>query len=173
MLAPADCPPVSASTGKLRSRRSINMSAFIQICLAAILSVSALGPTQTSSTQIPRLEKQGDSKPDQINNGETKTFVVALTAGKYATIRIEQHGTSLVATLRDPDNKQLIQMDNPAGWHGPVIISTIASQSGDYRLDISADKWANPSRFEVVLDEVRDKRPEDQTIVDAQQAFAE
>jgi len=150
------------------------MTVLIQICLATIVSFSALGLAQTSSASGSKLQKQGDVVKQEIQGGERQSLLVALTAGQYASIRIEQHGSNLIATLFDPHGKALIQMDNPSGGHGPIFISTIASDSGDYRLEISSrDKWANTARFEVGLDELRDSRTEDQTVIDAQQAFAE
>jgi hypothetical protein len=111
------------------------MLAVVQICLATIVSFSILGLTQTSSAPDQKLRKQGDVvKQQQIKGGETKTFFVTLTAGDYATLRTEQHGSILLVTLFDPQGKKLIQMDYAAGGHGPILISTIASLSGDYRL---------------------------------------
>jgi len=151
------------------------MLAIIQICLATIVSFSTLGLTQTSSAPTPKLQKQGDVvKQDQIKGGETQTFLVTLSAGQYASIRTEQHGSILMASLFDPQGKELIKMDYPAGGHGPILISMIAAMSGDYRLEVfSQDKWANPAGFEVVLDELRSSREDDQNVIDAQQAFAD
>ena len=151
------------------------MLAVVQICLATIVSFSILGLTQTSSAPDQKLRKQGDVvKQQQIKGGETKTFFVTLTAGDYATLRTEQHGSILLVTLFDPQGKKLIQMDYAAGGHGPILISTIASLSGDYRLEIySPEEWAKPSEVEVVLDERRSPRAEDQVVLDAQQAFAD
>ena len=148
------------------------MSALIQICLATIVSFSASGLTQTSS--VSKLQVKGDVVKERINGGETKSFPIILTAGQYARVRTEQHGSILIASLFDPDRKEIVRMDNPTGGHGPIIISTIASISGEYRLEVfSKDKWANPANFEVVLDESRSSLSEDQTTIDAQQAFAE
>jgi len=147
---------------------------FVQICLATIVSFSALGLTQTPSASVPKLQKQGDSVKQQINGGESAPILVSLTAGMYARVRVEQYGSILVASLFDPQGKELIKMDNPTGAHGPIFISTIAPVSGEYRLEVlSKDKWANPSDFEAVLEEFRSPRAEDQIVVDAQQAFAE
>jgi CHAT domain-containing protein/Tfp pilus assembly protein PilF len=121
-----------------------------------------------------KLQKQGDVVKQQIKGGERQSFLVTLTTGQYASVRVEQHGAILLITLFDPQGKEIILMDNPSGGHGPIIISTIAPVSGDYRIEVfSKDSWANPAGFEVVLDELRSPRADGQTIIEGQQAFAE
>src|SRR5215217_3067974 len=100
------------------------MLAVIQICLATIVSFSTLGLTQTSSASNPKLQKQGDGvAKQQIKGGETKSFFVTLTAGQYASLRTEQYGSILLATLFDLQGKEIIKMDYQAGGHGPILIS--------------------------------------------------
>ena len=125
-------------------------------------------------TQDLTVLKLGETYKGQINGGETKVFSITLNPTQFAAFRIEQHGSSLLASLFDPDRKPVIQMDNPAGGHGPIIFSTIASVSGDYRLEVAPkSKWTNPANFEIVIEELRTFHPDDQLLVAAHKAFAE
>ncbi|HKR14921.1 MAG TPA: CHAT domain-containing protein [Pyrinomonadaceae bacterium] len=116
----------------------------------------------------------GTLNPPQIKGGETKLFSVNLEPGQYAAFRVEQHGSILLVTLFDPQNKPVSQMDNPAGGHGPILFSTVATLPGSYRVEVtSKDKWANPAKFEIAVDPLKVPTPDHQRTVEAQQAFAE
>ncbi len=118
--------------------------------------------------------KPGETYKGQINGGEPKVFSITLNPNQFAAFRIEQHGSSLLASLFDPARKPVIQMDNPAGGHGPIIFSTIASVSGDYRLEVATkSKWTNLTDLEIVVEELRTSNPDDQRLVAAYEAFAD
>lgn len=118
--------------------------------------------------------KRGEIRTEQIAAGKTLSFPITLATGEYAAFRIEQHGIILSASLYDPQDKLVIRIDNPAGGHGPILFSTIASLPGSYRLDVSSNStWTNPGTFEIVVEELRDSRLDDQPVVAAHQAFAE
>ncbi|HEU4875748.1 MAG TPA: CHAT domain-containing protein, partial [Pyrinomonadaceae bacterium] len=118
--------------------------------------------------------KPGEKLTRQIDGVQTLSFPITLAARDYAAFRVEQHNIILLVTLFDPENKPVIQMDNPAGGYGSIVFSTIAAVSGTYRVDVAArDKWTNPSKFDITVDEWRGSKPDDRRLVDAQQAFVE
>ena len=151
------------------------------VALPAVSAVSLIEASVRSQHFVAQqratavnLQKPGDVVKREIKGGETQTFSLTLSAGQYAKLRVDQYGSILLVSVFDPQQKEIIQIDNPSGGHGPIIFSTIASLSGNYRIDVlSKDKWANPANFEISFEELRIARPEDQTIIDAQQAFAE
>jgi CHAT domain-containing protein/tetratricopeptide (TPR) repeat protein len=110
----------------------------------------------------------------EIKGGESQSFKLWIPPGQYLRLLIRQHGIILAAALFDSHGKQVVEMDNPAGGHGPIYISTIAEGSGEYRLEVrSTESWANAGRFEAVIDEQRGATPEDKDHIAAQLAFAE
>jgi tetratricopeptide (TPR) repeat protein len=117
--------------------------------------------------------REGESLSRNIKGGEKFSFEIDLTAGKFATVSVEQHGIILSVALSDPSGAQLITMDNPSGGHGPIHVSTIARESGKFRLDVrSTEDWSNAATFNVILHAVRQPTAEDQTRVQAETSFA-
>lgn len=147
------------------------MLRLIQICLATIVGFSALGLSQTPNQSL----QQGVVVKQQIKGGEKQVFTIPVNApGQYLHVQIEQQGAILRAKLTPPSGGQSVGMDNPAGQFGPIYLAAISSVAGNYQLEIfSADSWANPVNFEITLDPLRPSRPEDQTIIAAQETFAE
>lgn len=118
--------------------------------------------------------RPGELLTRQITGGESQSFSIRLTTGQYADISIEQHGSILVSTLIDPQGTEVIQMDFPAGGYGPICLSTIASLTGEYRLEIrSTNKWAKAASYEVALKTLRSPEAPDQANVNAQLLFAQ
>lgn len=110
----------------------------------------------------------------EIKGGATHSFKVSLAAGQYARLLVEQHGIILGATLFDVEGKPAVEMDNPAGGYGPIYLSTIASASGNYKLEIhSLEDWANPGQYDVSIEDLHEATPVDRDRIAAEHAFAE
>jgi CHAT domain-containing protein/tetratricopeptide (TPR) repeat protein len=116
----------------------------------------------------------GKTVTREIKGGATHSFKVSLNAGQYVRLLVEQHGIILLVTLRDLNDKQIVEMDNPSGGHGPIYLSAIAPAAGDYRLGIrSSEDWANPGQYELSIEDLRQPTPADRDQVAAGDAFAE
>lgn len=146
--------------------------------LAICLIVFCCSPVQAVS-QEPALTfretlKLAEPISRQIKGGESQRFEISLASGQYAQIEIQQYGGILLATLFDPSGNEVIQMDSPAGGHGPIYLSTIASTPGAYQLEIrSANKWANAQGYDVVLTILRTQQTADHALIKAEKTFAE
>ena len=145
---------------------------FLATCLIGVCSqVHAALQEPRPSTETLRL---GETLTRQIKGGESQTFEISLASGQYARIDIEQHGGILLATLFDPSGNEVIQTDSPAGGHGPIYLSTIASTLGAYQLEIrSTNKWANAQSYDVVLKILRNQQTADLALIKAEKTFAE
>jgi CHAT domain-containing protein/Tfp pilus assembly protein PilF len=134
----------------------------------------SIGERTDLQQKVSQAIKAGEPLTQKIGGGESQTFSVSLTAGQYAEFVVEQHGNILLATLFDPQGNQFIQMDNPAGGYGPIYFSSLASSSGDYRLEVRAvDKWALAANYEVLLSKLRSAENTDQLLIDAELSFAQ
>lgn len=117
--------------------------------------------------------REGESLSRNIKGGEKISFEIGLTAGQFATVSVEQHGIILSVALFDPSGAQINAMDNPSGGHGPIYLSTIARESGKFRLEVrSTEDWSNAATFNVILNPLRQRTAEDNTRVQAETAFA-
>lgn len=134
---------------------------------------SRANPHERTSQTLQTL-KLGEPVNRQIKGGESQSFGISLAAGQFLHLRVEQHGSILLATLFDPQREEVVQMDSPAGGHGPIYLSAIASQPGNYQLEIlSRDKWANPANYGLTLEALRTAEAVDLSRVEAEKLFAE
>lgn len=109
----------------------------------------------------------------EITGGAVQSFSFSLAAGQYVRVLIERTGITLQATLFDSHHNQLVDMDSPSGGHGPIYISLIADAPTDCRLEVrSTEKWANPGKFEVRIEELRDAVPADKDRIAAETFFS-
>jgi CHAT domain-containing protein/tetratricopeptide (TPR) repeat protein len=122
--------------------------------------------------EIPSLT--GDPIKREISGGAVQSFSISLKSGQYLRLLIEQHGIILQATLFDANTNRIAEMDSPSFGHGPIYLSTIATESQVYRLEVrSTESWANPAWFEVMIEEQRDPTPQDKERIRAETIYAE
>lgn len=123
---------------------------------------------------MPRSVTPGVPVTDALKGDETAVFNVSLDTGRFVKFRVEQRGIMLEATLLDPLKGRVIQMDSPAGAHGPIFFSVITSISGTYSLELKpVDPWAPTYPYEVFIDEPREPTPQDAMQIAAEKAFSE
>jgi CHAT domain-containing protein len=123
---------------------------------------------------VPRSVTPGVPVTGELKGDETAVFNVSLESGRLVNFRVEQRGIMLEATLLDPRNGQVIQLDSPAGAYGPISFSVLTAISGNYRLELKAtDEWALTYPYDVFIDEPRDATPQDQMQTAAEKAFSE
>jgi CHAT domain-containing protein/tetratricopeptide (TPR) repeat protein len=162
------------------------------VCSISLIFSQVAAPSQAfpqdrsnSNNPSPRADREGSVSTQgelkagqtlgrQIKGGESNSFSLILSAGEFVSIRVEQHGNVLLATLSDSDNNELMQMDTPAGGFGPIYLSAIAATTGSYRLTVTTrDKWAIQHDYDVVITELRAATPDDSLRIEAELTFAE
>ncbi|MGB7922028.1 MAG: CHAT domain-containing protein [Pyrinomonadaceae bacterium] len=129
---------------------------------------------------------QGQTKPEQdirplslnqkiereMKADESHSYSIALTAGQYLYVIVDQRGIDVVVALFGPDGKKLIEVDSPNYWQGPEPVSITAETTGNYRLEVhSLEKTAAPGRYEVRIVELRTATGKDKSRAAAEQAF--
>lgn len=112
--------------------------------------------------QPPKELTQGSRFEQQLAGGKTDRYQVALVSGQYLRLVVTQHGIDVVLTLSAPDGKKLFQQDSPNGADGPEPLSWIATESGNYSLEVwSPDAKATAGRYELKIEELRSATPKD------------
>ena len=110
----------------------------------------------------------------ELAGGESHSYRVALIAGQYVQIEVEQKGIDVVVSLFGPDGQPITDVDSPDGAAGKERVSAIANAVGEYRLEVKAlDKKAKPGRYEVVLKQPRPASPEDRVRIAAERVVTE
>jgi CHAT domain-containing protein len=160
--------------------RGLVLAALIFSSTRAALSSSDVAPPHypsafvagQSSGAVEEL-KPGEPRHRRIAGGATQSFTLSLSSGQYVAISIQQRGAILLATLRDPNGKEIIQMDTPSGGFGPIKFAAILTTSGPYRLEVlSVNKWAREKDYEVAITVLRNAESADDSEVRALAAFA-
>ncbi len=82
--------------------------------------------------------------------GEGHTWHVALVAGDYLHLVVEQRGIDVTVEGVAPDGEVLVEVDSPNGRIGPEPLTLIAAAAGEYRILVrSPSPQEAPGRYEI------------------------
>src|SRR5215475_9470693 len=110
----------------------------------------------------------------EISSGQSHSYRIALDAGKYLRVHVEQRGIDVTAALLTPDGKVVAESKSDNGNFGPETVSMIAEEPVEIRLEVRAPDWEAPSgRYEAQITDLRMATEQDRKLVDAERAFAE
>ncbi|MCA1567048.1 MAG: tetratricopeptide repeat protein [Acidobacteria bacterium] len=106
--------------------------------------------------------------------GETQLFRIALVAGQYLRVVVEQQGIDVAVALIAPGQKRLLEVDSPNGNYGPEPVSAVAEETGKYSIEVRLpDKKAAAGLFEIRVEALREPTTADKSRVNAERAFTE
>jgi tetratricopeptide (TPR) repeat protein len=116
--------------------------------------------------------KPGKLIQQKLSGSEMHGYQIALAAGRYTQVVIDQSGIDLAIRLLGPDGQPLAEFRNLE--YRPTRVSHIARASGIYLLEVSSkEKGATAGRYEVRLEETREATSEDRSRINAEKAFAD
>ncbi len=116
----------------------------------------------------------GRSIEREISSGQSHAYRIALDPGKRLRVHVEQRGIDLTVALLAPDGKTIAESRSDNGNFGPEIVSFVANEPVEIRLEVRAPEWEAPSgRYEVKIADLRTATEQDRKRVDAERAFAE
>lgn len=128
------------------------------------------------------LQGENDTRPleagkpieREMAGGQKHNYKIALEAGQYLHLLVDQRGIDVIVRLFGPDDKEIAEIDSPNGTQGPEPIIAIAKTSGTYRLEVqSLEKSASAGRYEVKIADLRMATSQDRNRVLAESALAE
>jgi CubicO group peptidase (beta-lactamase class C family) len=106
-------------------------------------------PHGTLAQDATRLERDAPIERD-LAAGQVHHYVIALEAGRFAFVAVEQRGIDVILHVTGPDGEDLYEVDSPNGRQGiePVMLFTEAA--GDYHIEVQPlNEDADPGRYEV------------------------
>lgn len=110
----------------------------------------------------------------EMKGGETHRFRLALVAGQYVRVVVEQQGIDVAIALVAPNGERQVEVDSPNGNRGPEPISAVVAQTGEYSVEVRApNKNAAPGSYEIKLEALREPAPADRMRADAERDFRE
>ncbi|MGH9845735.1 MAG: tetratricopeptide repeat protein, partial [Blastocatellia bacterium] len=121
--------------------------------------------------EVRRLEP-GQSIERDLAGGESHSYRLALAAGQFCQIVVDQRGIDVVVAFYHPNGAKLVEMDGTNGAFGPEQVTLVAEDAGAYRLELrSLEKNAPAGHYEVKLEALRAATPQDKSRIAAQQAY--
>jgi CHAT domain-containing protein/tetratricopeptide (TPR) repeat protein len=119
-------------------------------------SCVALGQQQSIRLQ------QGDELKKQLKGGETHAYQVALLAGQFLSLIVDQQGIDVAVTLFTPEGKKVTAVDSLNSEYGPEPLVAIAETSGVYGIIVAAgNKESPPGEYDIRFAELRTPAPGD------------
>ncbi|MCI0524534.1 MAG: tetratricopeptide repeat protein, partial [Acidobacteria bacterium] len=104
----------------------------------------------------------------ELAGGKSHFYQIALVAGQYLDLAVEQKGIDVVVILIAPEGKSLAEMDSPNGSFGPESIRAIIEADGTYQLEIrSLEKDAKSGQYEMKIVDLRMATEKDRAWVEA------
>lgn len=91
----------------------------------------------------------------EADAGGTHTFQVALKAGQFLRLVVEQQGADAAVRLLKPDGSLVVAKDSPNGMIGPELVSAVADADGNYMVEVRAGQFVPAGKFEVRVEDLR------------------
>ena len=158
----------------MRNVRPLRFSLFTFLCLAFLVVTESVSVSSNAQPQdlasLPLLAPV----ERELKGGETNAYRVRLTAGQFLHAEVEQKGIDVVVVLFRPDGKQLRESDSPNDTWGPEPIMLIASETGDYRVEVRSPSARAPAgTYAIKMIALREATTADKDYVTAQNLFDE
>ncbi len=93
----------------------------------------------------------GNAQQGTVTAGKTQSYLLSLTAGDFAEVSVETHGTELVTTIYDPSGTKIRGFRLGAG-NGKVGFVTEAT--GRHRLEIAQSEKAAEANYTITLTKI-------------------
>ncbi len=138
-------------------------------------SVPRLRPAEPEEAELRRFQGELSRQTlveRTLQEGTVDFFPIPLQRGEFLQLIVEQHGVDVVATLRDPADRQALEVDTPNGARGPESLFLVASQPGFYHLEVRSLDLEASGSYKVQVAELRPARSEDRLRAAAAQAHA-
>ncbi len=153
------------------TRRQALSPAPCSLLLLATLLLLAHSAVAQSDRVIPTLEP-GKPAARRIAAGQTHTYRIPLTSGRYLHVVAVQQGADVAAVLIGPDGTRVIEVNNQSGAGGAEHVVLVDGPAGDYLLKVRASEGNAPAgRYEVRIETLREARLQDKSQVAASAAF--
>ncbi|HEV8483386.1 MAG TPA: CHAT domain-containing tetratricopeptide repeat protein [Blastocatellia bacterium] len=125
---------------------------------------------EESDRDIHSLEP-GKTIEREIGGTETHLYRIALLAGQFVRVLVEQKGIDVKLIVYGPGSKKMFVVDSPSGSKGQESAVLIAQEPGDYLIAVEPfSSEAAAARYTVAIDQLRMATPHDKHVVAAVEA---
>lgn len=140
----------------MQSRRSIT-SVLLGLALLCVVAIDG-------QQKLP----VGGTLARKLRGTSIDSLSITLSAGQFFKAVALQTGTDIAITLRDPENRAVLEIDTINGAFGPETVAAIAESSGEYHVEVRlSDPTAGDGEYQIRVEEQREAQPRDREIVAA------
>lgn len=134
------------------------------------VATKSTSPIVTDLSQL----QIGKTIEQELEGGAVHSYIIQLEANQYLNAVVEQKGIDIIASVYNPDNEKVYEVDSPNGDIGLEPIYLISQTAGSYRLEIkSLDKDAKAGKYQASIIELRASFAADKDRVAGFKAFQE
>ncbi len=164
------------TTGGIRSHCAGLVALVVLIVVAAPVVPAAAMPADSQPTPpakgTPLLP--GKIVDRALAGGQSHTYEIALSAGQYATLTVEQKGLDVVVQIMDPASNPLADFDFETRPLGEEQVGFVAESTGAYRVLVKAKYSKDPAAgYSVSRLEIRPATQPDQLLSRARKLSAQ
>jgi CHAT domain-containing protein len=143
----------------------------LSIAAVAAVSAVALAAQVTGETTILGA---GQAVERQLQGGQEHLYSLALAAGTYAGVTVEQRGIDVVLEVLSAGGKVIAEFDSAAGKQGREQVGLTADSPVNYQMRIKARYPKDPiGRYEIRAVEVRPATEPDRALFEAHKLSTE
>jgi CHAT domain-containing protein/Tfp pilus assembly protein PilF len=139
----------------------------------AALSQQQAQPRAPESNALQTLEA-GKPVERQLAGGQKHSYQIALAAGQYASLLVEQRGIDVIVRALGADGKFIGEWDSEIRLKGRETAGLVSESAGSFRLEIEAKyKTAAAGEYEVLLGDLRAATIQDRLLQEARTLHGE
>jgi CHAT domain-containing protein len=143
------------------------------LSIAALAAVSAVAFAAQIGEEATTLGA-GKSVERELQGGQQHLYTLALAAGEYAGVTVEQRGIDVVVEVRSTDDRVIAQFDSETGKQGREQVGLTADSPVTYHLRVKARYPKDPpAGYEIRVVEVRAATELDRALFEAHKLSTE
>ncbi len=149
------------------------LAVLISVCGGALIAGQA-APAASQATETTSRLELGTPIEREISGRQQHTYEIALKAGEYAEVIVEQRGIDVVVSVLDTSGNLIAEFDADSRNDGRERAEVVAASASGYRARIRARYSRAPvGRYEVRLSEIRPATDRDRDRFDAHRLSTE
>src|SRR6266849_4396851 len=139
--------------------------------LAGLSSAPIVTPTTRAASQLAEAPVQlaiGTPIDREISGRQQHVYELALKAGEYAGVIVEQRGIDIVLSVRDSSGTLIAEFDAEGRKQGTEFAGVAAQSASGYRVTVRPRYPREPAaHYEIRLGEIRPATERDRDLFDA------
>ncbi|MGH9902779.1 MAG: tetratricopeptide repeat protein, partial [Pyrinomonadaceae bacterium] len=155
------------------TRTDFLLTALLLLLHAPSTPRAQTGAGPDGAPEITTLEP-GKAVERELAGGGRHVYQIALAAGQYAGLIVEQRGIDVVVRLLGADGRPVVEFDAEIRNRGPEAVELAAEAAGSYRLAVVARQKAAPAgRYEIRVTEIHAATEKERALHEARKLMAE